>query len=207
MNDIHQKTKIEKNKLSVYLKNLIELGILLREFPVTDSVKVQSNISRGLYKVTDNFFRFWYAFVFPNQSELEAGDAEGIWHYVVRPELDRYTSYLFEEVCRQYLRKQNRKNALPFRFTQIGRWWDKTGELDIMATDLRRTNFLIGECKYKNSAFDISDLNKTLGKFTPKDKDSRIYYWLFSKSGFTDQVKRVAEELGINLVTVEQLIE
>jgi hypothetical protein len=46
-----------------------------------------------------------------------------------------------------------------------------------------------------------------LGKFTPKDKDSRIYYWLFSKSGFTDQVKRVAEELGINLVTVEQLIE
>ena len=207
MNDIHQKTKIEKNKLSVYLKNLIDLGILVREFPVTDSVKVQSNISRGLYKVTDNFFRFWYAFVFPNQSELEAGDAEGIWHYVVRPELDRYTSYLFEEVCRQYLRKQNRKNALPFRFTQIGRWWDKAGELDIMATDLRRTNFLIGECKYKNSAFDISDLNKTLGKFTPKDKDSRIYYWLFSKSGFTDQVKRVAEELGINLVTVEQLIE
>ena len=68
------------------------------------------------------------------------------------------------------MHKQNRKNALPFRFTQIGRWWDKTGELDIMATDLRRTNFLIGECKYKNSAFDISDLNKTLGKFTPKIK-------------------------------------
>ena len=32
-----------------------------------------------IYKLTDNFFRFWYSFVFPNLSELESGDANGIW--------------------------------------------------------------------------------------------------------------------------------
>lgn len=208
LNDIHQKTQIEKTKLSAYLKNLIDLGILSREFPMADGIKVQANIQRGLYQVTDNFFRFWYAFVFPNMSELEAGDAKGVWHYVVEPELDRYTSHAFEDACRQYLRRQNRKNALPFRFTTIGRWWSKTNELDIMATDREKANFLLGECKHKNSAVDLSDLTKMQEKFTPKTKSARVHYWLFSKSGFTDGVVRAAaEQEGIRLVTAEQLIE
>lgn len=207
MKDIHQKTQIEKTKLSVYLKNLIDLGILCREFPVADGVKEQANIQRGLYQVTDNFFRFWYAFVFPNLSELEAGDAEGIWRYVVEPELDRYTSYVFEDVCRQYLRRENRKNALPFRFTKIGRWWNKTDELDVMATDQRKENFLLGECKYKGNSFTISDLTQMKAKFTPKSKNSQVYYWLFSKSGFTNEVVRAATEKGFRTVTAEQLVE
>ncbi|MDD2216327.1 MAG: DUF234 domain-containing protein, partial [Eubacteriales bacterium] len=145
--------------------------------------------------------------VFPNLSELEAGDVEGIWRYAVEPELDRYTSYVFEDVCRQYLRRENQKNALPFRFTQIGRWWNKTDELDIMATDQKKSNFLLGECKYKNAAFDLSDLTKMQEKFTLKNKNGRLYYWLFSKSGFTDEVVCAATEQDIHLVTAEQLIE
>ncbi len=208
LNDIHQKTHIEKTKLSAYLKNLIDLGILSREFPVADGVKVRANIQRGLYQVTDNFFRFWYAFVFPNLSELEAGDAEGVWHYVVKPELDRYVSHAFEDVCRQYLRRQNRKNALPFRFTTIGRWWSKTDELDIMATDREKTSFLLGECKYKNSPVGLSDLKRLQEKFASNAKDTRAYYWLFSKSGFTDGVMRAAaEQEKVHLVTAEQLIK
>ena len=208
LNDIHQKTQIEKSTLSSYLRNLIDLSILSREFPVADGVKVRANVQRGLYQVTDNFFRFWYAFVFPNLSELEAGDAEGIWHYVVKPELDRYTSHIFEDVCRQYLRRQNRENTLPFRFTTIGRWWNKTDELDIMATDRAKANFLLGECKYKNSAVDLSDLTKMQEKFKPKPENAQVYYWLFSKSGFTDGVMRAAaERVEIHLMTAEQLIE
>lgn len=68
LNDIYQKTQIDKSKLSVYLKNLLELGILCREFSVDANIKEQANTQRGLYKVTDNFFVFWYAFVFPNLS-------------------------------------------------------------------------------------------------------------------------------------------
>ncbi len=56
------------------------------------NIKEQANTQRGLYKVTDHFFGFWYAFVFPNLSELESGDAEGIYQYVVKPELERFTS-------------------------------------------------------------------------------------------------------------------
>ena len=63
----------------IYLKNLIELEIIKREFSVDDGMKERANTNRGLYCLTDNFFRFWYAFVFTNYSELESGDADGAY--------------------------------------------------------------------------------------------------------------------------------
>lgn len=46
-NEIQQSTLIEKGKLSVYLKNLVELGIASREFPVLSSEKEKQNAQRG----------------------------------------------------------------------------------------------------------------------------------------------------------------
>ena len=206
LNGIFQKTQIDKNKLSAYLKNLIDLGILCREFSVDAGVKEYANVQRGLYQVTDKFFRFWYAFVFPNLSELEAGDQEGVWSYIVKPELDNYVSYVFEEVCREYLRDQNKKQLLPFHFAKIGRWWNKTDELDVMAIDKEKKQYIIGECKYKNSAFALSDLKKMQKKFVPKALDTTMYYWLFSKNGFTQEVLGEAEKQGVHTVTAEELV-
>ena len=203
MNDIHQKTQIEKTKLSVYLKNLIELGIIHREFPLSDGIKEQANIQRGLYQVTDNFFRFWYAFVFPNLSELEAGDADGIWKYVVEPALDEYTSHIFEDICRQYLRRENRKNTLPFYFTKIGRWWDKANEIDIMATNAKKQNFLLAECKYRNTPVGTAELTALKTKFTAKNPKAKAYYYMFSKSGFTENILQADD---VFLVDAEDIV-
>lgn len=207
LNDIYQKTQIDRSKLSVYLKNLIELGIICREFSLTDGLKEQANVQRGLYRLTDNFFCFWYRFVFPNLSELEAGDAQGIWRYAVEPELANYTSFVFEDVCRQYLQRQNRKELLPFHFTQIGRWWNKTDELDILAVDTKRKHYLVGECKYKNSQFSLHDLRNMQRKFTPVDPKSQLCYWLFAKNGFADEIAKEAVNNEIYLRTTEDLFE
>lgn len=206
MNDLFQKTKIEKSKLSVYLKNLTDLGVIQREFPVSEGLKAQANIQRGLYQVADHYFRFWYAFVFPNLSELENGDVEGVWKYVVEPSLDQYTSHVFENVCREYLRRENRKNALPFRFSKIGRWWLKDKELDVMATNWDHSAFLLGECKYKNRPFNLNELTAMREKFVPQKKDAKVYYYLFSRSGFTDEVRNVAKGDGIATVGVDELL-
>lgn len=190
LNDISQKTQIERSKLMAYLKNLMNLGIIEREFSVTDSVKEQANTHRGLYKITDPFFRFWYAFVFPNMSELEAGDFEGVYKYIVEPQLEEFISYVFEDVCRQYLRRENQRGHLPFHFSQIGRWWNKTDEIDVMAVNRERTAFMVGECKFKNRAFELSEFEHTREKFTPSRKDADIYYFLFSKSGFSPKIEK-----------------
>ncbi|HHZ16679.1 MAG TPA: ATP-binding protein [Clostridia bacterium] len=207
LNEIYQKTQIDKNKLTVYLKNLIDLGIIEREFPVSESIKKQASFQRGLYQITDNFFRFWYAFVFPCISELETGDIDGVFHQVVKPSLNQFTSRSFELICREYLRKLNRQERLPFRFTKIGRWWDKTDELDIMATDKEKNHFLIGECKFKNAPFNLKDLNTLLAKFKPSNNTARVYYYLFSKNGFSDELISFAAQKNIYPVTINQLID
>lgn len=206
LNDIYTKTQIEKTKLSAYLKNLMDLGILCREFSMTDTTKDQANIQRGIYKLTDNFFRFWYAFVFPNLSELESGDAEGIWDYVIHDQMDFFVSYAFEDICRQYLRCKNRKNELSFHFTKIGRWWNKTEEIDILAKDAEGSHILLGECKYRNSMFPLTELEKFQQKFLPKEGKT-VDYWIFSKSGFAKDTIRVAEEKKINMVSLADIVK
>ena len=85
------------SKTSVYLKSLVELGIIDREFSVDVSAKVKANANRGIYRLTDNFFRFWYAFGFANFSQLEDGDADGVYEYLVAPKLHEFAAYTFEE--------------------------------------------------------------------------------------------------------------
>lgn len=91
LNDISQKSLVEDtSKTSVYLKNLIELGIVEREFSVDAGTKEKANTNRGTYRLTDNFFRFWYAFGFANLSQLEDGNVEGVYEYLVAPALHEF---------------------------------------------------------------------------------------------------------------------
>ena len=61
----------------------MELGIAEREFSVDAKLKKQANSNRGTYRLTDNFFRFWYAFGFANFSQLEDGDVNGVYEFAV----------------------------------------------------------------------------------------------------------------------------
>jgi AAA+ ATPase superfamily predicted ATPase len=56
------------------LKTLIDLDIVEREVPVTEPNPEKSK--KGLYKIKDNYLRFWFAFVYPNISFIESGHSE-----------------------------------------------------------------------------------------------------------------------------------
>jgi hypothetical protein len=205
LNGIHQKTQIEKTKLTAYLRNLTGLNILRRELPILRGVKERANVQRGLYRVTDNFFLFWYAFVFPNISELETGDFEGIWTHIVLPGLDTYTSYVFEDICIQYLRIQNRRNALPFFFTGVGRWWDKDREIDIVAVDATKQNLMLCECKWTNEKVDVGVLNSLVERGSLFGNVS-VQYIFFAKSGFTSGCVDKARDMGnVSLVPLDEI--
>ena len=127
LNDISTKSLVEDtSKTSVYLKNLIELGIVVREFSVDSGTREKANTNRGTYRLTDNFFRFWYAFGFTNYSQLEDGDVDGVYDFVIAPFLDQFASYAFEDVCKEFVREMQKQNALPFRYSKIGKWTVKT---------------------------------------------------------------------------------
>ena len=204
LNDISQKSLVEDtSKTSVYLKNLIELGIVEREFSVDSKSKEKANSNRGTYRLTDNFFRFWYAFGFTNFSQLEDGDVDGVYDYVVAPALHEFASFTFEDVCKEFVREKQKKNELPFRYSKMGRWTGKTTvrdkdapkgfrvaetEIDILGIGKGGKEYLVGECKFKNTPFDYSEYLDTVTKLTPLKEGAKFYYALFSESGFDSKV-------------------
>lgn len=222
LNEISQKSLIEDaSKTSVYLKNLIELGIVEREFSVDAKVKEHANSNRGTYRLTDNFFRFWYAFGFSNFSQLEDGDVEGVYQYVVEPALHEFAALAFEDICREFVREMQKKNELPFRYSKMGRWTGKTTvrdknaahglrtaetEIDLLCIDRNATEYLVGECKFKETPFSYSEYLDTLAKLTPLKEKAQFYYALFSENGFDEKVLSDAAANGTLLFSLEQIV-
>jgi len=198
LNDIYTKTGLDKAKIGVYLGNLMELEIVEREFSVTSGAKEQATSTRGLYRITDNFFRFWFHFVFPHMSDLETGDADGVFDHVVHPQLSMFTSPIFEEICREYIRKLNRQNTLGFRIAKLGRWWgalDGTqAEIDVVAIDAASKQYILGECKFRNAPMDMNALEKLRANSGVARQGAKIQYALFSKSGFSESLISEAEQ-------------
>lgn len=223
LNNISQKSLVEDtSKTSVYLKNLIELGIIEREFSVDAKIKEQANGNRGTYRLTDNFFRFWYAFGFANFSQLEDGDVDGVYEYTVEPALHEFASFAFEDVCREFVRELQKKNALPFRYARMGRWTGNTTvrdskagnglrtantEIDLLAIDRTGKEYLVGECKFKKEPFTYGEYLDTLAKLTPLKKDAKFHYALFSETGFDDKIIADAGKDGTALYDLEQIVE
>ena len=222
LNDISQKSLVEDtSKTSVYLKNLIELGIVEREFSVDAGIKEQANTNRGNYRLTDNFFRFWYAFGYTNFSQLEDGDVEGVYDYAVEPLLHEFVSFSFEDVCKEFVREMQKKNELPFRYNKMGRWVGKTTirdenavdglrvaetEIDLLGIGRGAKEYLVGECKFKKSPFSYSEYLDTLAKLTPMKQKAKFYYALFSENGFDEKIESAAEENDVRLYTLEDIV-
>lgn len=180
LNEISQKSLVEDtSKTSIYLKNLTELGIMKREFSVDAGTKEKGNANRGTYCLTDNFFRFWYTFGFANFSQLEDGDVDGVYEYLVAPALHEFAALPFEEVCREFVRELQKKNSLPFRYAKMGRFMGKTTvrdqsakngykiaetEIDLLGISKDAKEYLVGECKFKNSPFYYSEYLDTTAK-------------------------------------------
>lgn len=223
LNDISQKSLVEDTaKTSVYLKNLMELGIIEREFSVDIGTKEKANTNRGIYRLKDNFFRFWYSFGFANLSQLEDGDVEGVYRYLVEPALHEFASLTFEDVCKEFVRELQKKNALPFRYVKMGRWMGKTTvrdkndesrlrtaetEIDLLGISRGAKEYLVGECKFKRSPFAYSEYLDTVAKLTPLKDKTKFYYALFSESGFDEKIATEAQDSeNLRLYELETIV-
>ena len=217
LNLIHGRTQIENTKISSYLRNLMELGIIRREFSILTPLKQTTGNSRGQYALTDPYFKFWYRFIYPNFSELVVGDVEGIYRHQIAPHLPMFIAPVFEQLCIDYLRRLNREDVLPFHFTKIGRWWEKVTyetddgkqtvpeEIDIVATDSTTGRFLLAECKYRRSGADV-DVGRNLKEKFPIDRyPGTQHYVVFSFYGFSARLRAYADAEGIMLVDAAQM--
>ena len=186
LNEISTKCGIDSNKCAKYLKSLISLGIVKKELPVTETVSKKS-----IYLLDDMMFRFWYRFVFTNVSGIMSGLGKSVYEFEVAKNLTGYMGLVFEEICKQYLIEEAKKDALPFFTGRFGRWWGnnprekRQEEIDILA--YREDSALFCECKWTNEPVGV-DVLATLSKRTELFNFKNVWRWFFAKTGFTDSM-------------------
>ncbi len=194
--------------ISKYLSVLQELHLIERSVPITETQPQKSRL--GLYHLADHFLRFWFRFVAPHRSELEQGQAQWVWQTEVEPHLSPFAGPVFEQICRQFLWQEARVARLPFRPQQIGSWWRRQQELDLVALNRTEGVILVGECKWRNRPLGsnvLADLRQAATTLLAQVPHQQVYYALFAKAGFTpDLLAQAAEDPALLLYDLNTVV-
>ena len=149
--------------LSKQLKSLLELDILSKNVPINrlgDAKKVK-------YEINDNLMRFYFTYVYKNQSALQMLGAEVFYDQYISPTLTEYISRRFEVLCRDYFSYLARQGKLP-GIRHIGSFYyddpatKSNGEFDV-ALDFGDT-YTICEAKYFKKPIELDDIHREAGQ-------------------------------------------
>ncbi|MCL2087963.1 MAG: ATP-binding protein [Oscillospiraceae bacterium] len=208
LNEIATKINEESPKVSKYLQTLVNLQIVHKLYPFGDNPQ---NSRRGIYRIADNCYDFWYSFVFPAKPEIESGSGDLIADAEVFGE--KLSAYIgkppFETICQQYMQRANRSGKLPFVATSFGAWWgndqrNKTqADFDLIAANRKTKQIVLGECKWKDNLNIETQIKKLGDKDHLLEEYTERYYYIFTKES-TEQLHDLA---GAAVVTTDMLFE
>ena len=205
LNDISTKIGEERSKTIKYIETLINLKILHKEYPFGDN---PAKSRKGIYKISDNCYRFWYRYIFPERAAIEQGAGKAVLNAAL-PNINGYIGKPFEEICFQYMVQKNNGGGLPFVFTRSGRWWGNSfktksqEEIDLVFSSSDGKKIIFAECKWRKDIKDVSLLNGLMEKSDLFSGCEDKYYYIFSKADFSEQCQTLADKAGnVRLVSL-----
>jgi len=198
LSEISGKIGLETALCSTYISRLISIGILKKEYPFREETS-----KKTIYTLDDGMLRFWYRFIPERMAFIQRGEAD-LAYEGIKPQIPAYMGGVFEEICKQYLWRQNIAKQIPFLFTDAGRWWGNNQKkkeecgIDIIAAN--KDEAIFAECKWTNDRVGADAIDKLIERselFSYREK----YYYLFAKIGFTDSARaRADSEHNLTLV-------
>ena len=194
--EIVNETGIEKSSLHKYLFSLERLHLIEKEVPVTEKNPEKSR--KGLYQIQDQFVKFWFNYVYPYKGEIELGNtvsAFAQWEKSFNQVVAQNYEWAIREIA-----TRNQKSLFPF--ARVGRWWEANEEIDLVAVNENTNKILFGEAKWSNKQVGTNiyeDLKRKSQKVVWGKKGRRETFALFSKSGFTKDMKKLAAKEAVLL--------
>ena len=201
LNDIYRRTGFSRAKISVYLKNLMELDIVCNVNSVEAGPK--NDVKKGIYCIKDRFIAFWYRYVFPNMSLLNAGKIDLVYDKYIEPDLNDFIKEKYADVCFEYMQLMGELGRLKGNYSEWGRWFGKAGNIDVFGQDKWGHN-VIAFCSFAKRKIDMSDYNKYIEILKAACiKCDELF--IFAASGFSEDLKRIKERENINLINIDEL--
>lgn len=169
LNDIFEYTGFSRAKISVYLKNLMELNLI-------------EKISAGVYRISVPVLAFYFRFLFPNKSLLEKYTPDNFYDRLIAPFLSEYAESAYAKICRQEYEAENTDGF------DISEWHEKEEQLDLVTVD-RDARRVAAICRYEKE-FERDDYKKLVSVLRhAKIQPDRLI--LYSEREESDDLKQL----------------
>lgn len=142
LNDLFVHTGFSRAKISVYLKNLMELDFVEKVFSFESGG--YENTQKGIYRISNSYVEFYYRFLYPFQSAIQSMDSRAFFEKYVEPAYAAFTENAYRRICCETLQGQ---------YTGIGEWIGKNGTIDIVAHK-ENGGIMTALCRYAASVTD-----------------------------------------------------
>ncbi|QOY55607.1 ATP-binding protein [Candidatus Sulfurimonas marisnigri] len=126
------------------------------------------------YEIIDNFFNFWFRFIYKYKSAIEIENYEYVKDIVNRD----YTTYSGRFLEKYFIEKIKLSN----QYSDIGTYWERRNEneIDIVGVNDDSKTMLIAEVKRRAQKIDINKLQEKATKLVSKHKNYEVQYLGYS---------------------------
>lgn len=201
LNDLYLHTEFSRAKISVYLKNLIELELVEKVFSYDTAGK--ENVQKGIYRISHPFVDFYYTYMYPHMSDLQILSVGEFYNHYIMRGFRHYVSGYFKQICRQHLAMLNERHRLPVLLEDIGEWIGKAGSLDIVSQD-EEGHTLIGLCNWEKP-MTYEDYENLL-LYARKAKINPDYVYMYTAFRFDEKLNLEAKiKTNLKLVQISDL--
>ncbi len=191
--EIKNSVDMESNVLARYLNILRSMGVVMEEKPLFSKRRMKR------YRLADNYFQFWFRYVYPNRWLIESGKGERLIE-IIEEDFNKYVSEVFENVIRSYM-------SLKMDYDLVGNWWNRRGdEIDVIA--IKGNEITFGEIKWRNRKVDckvLENLKKKSEMVYTGKKFKKVRYLLISKYGFTERCRELSKSENVILWDLNSL--
>lgn len=195
LNDIYRHTGFSRAKISVYLKNLMELDLVEKvySYETEGHAGAHANMQKGVYRILSPYVRFYFRYLFPNQSALEQLSPEAFFDEKMKASFGQFSDEAYRQACREKMAEE---------YGNVGEWLGKAGNLDIVAWD-DQGNICVAACcsSREMTGGDYEWLRFSMKKARIKKAAVRLY----GEKGFDEALQKAARSKKLRLMRLEDL--
>lgn len=209
--EIADRTDISQTSLPRYLRNLESIEIVKKTVPFGENPETSK---RGIYRVSEPCYAFWFRFVMPFTSDIEAGLGQAVVNALPDEQINDYLGYRFENLCAEWLTEQAKAGKLPIPATAVSSWWGTNpakqaqDDIDVLAADRISKQLIIGECKYRESFDETAEIEDLAGKKGLIKGYTATNLMLFTKHDISPAThEKLANRTDWKVVTLKDMYE
>ncbi|MDD3415873.1 MAG: ATP-binding protein [Lachnospiraceae bacterium] len=168
------------------LEKLIKMEVVVKTAPINDP----NNKRKVGYQVADNLSLFYYRYIFKYLSQITIMDSSVFFSkYIEKDFEEKYVPHQFEEICKQYLIRENKAGNINPVFEKIGKYYydnpkeHTNGEFDIVTED--ELGFAFYEVKFRKAPVSKSMVEDEIAQVDATGLKCYKYVF-FSRSGYEE---------------------